>query len=204
MRSKNLKTIKKSSALNTRFQRFILPLVLIQFLAILILAFYARFTQTQLQELSTIKIGSLIINAVDGLTDEPNIDPQTGNIYIHEAQLMLPVQNDPGPKLLYRYTPADESGQGEEVRLIDKSYFNQAKVPMVNSQSIEQLFDALPKLQACNRGYQIQFVKRTETDIPLIFEKQLKDGRTIYVYLEDLCSQTKDTMVPYLLQIDSY
>lgn len=204
MKTKRQKTQR---SLKQNIHKLVLPAILfIQFVIIGILAFYVHFTYQELKVFSTVPIGNLIISAVDGLVKDINIDPQTGNVYIHEARLVLPPPPDFYSDLLYRYDKIDELNQEVEVRIINKAFVNRAKSKIYGSRSIEQTFAEVPQLQSCARGYLIVFSERKDTDIPKVFQKQLKDGRTVYVYLEGQCfdSEDKDSMIPYLKQVESY
>lgn len=172
-------------------------------MAIAVLAYFVYFNHRAVSDLSSHTIGNLIVEAVDGLSTPVPMDAQTGNLYVQDAKLTLPPATEQTPALLYSYYPGDESGQ-EELRLVDASAVRSAKVPVISGQSMESVFEAVPKLQACARGYLVVFSERTETDIPKVFQKQLRDGRTIYVYLEDACDEGKQNMLDYLWHIESY
>jgi hypothetical protein len=74
------------------------------------------------------------------------------------------------------------------------------------STPLEKAFDqAVPKLQACNRGYAFVFnTPLNERAKELKFSKLLQDGRTIYVYLDSGCKVSEEKFENYLKQIDSY
>lgn len=206
MKPKNTENIN----IKTRLHKLIIPtLLIVQLIAIGAVAFYADHTRQRIVPLEGDQTKTLIIDAIDGLTNEPAIDPKTGEVYIYEERLVLPPKLQANPHLGYFYTSGDDEAKvGAEIRLIDMSNLGQAKAKVIGAMDIEKTFEAVPKLQACSRAYQLTFAERVGDDMVAgtqkVFEKKLKDGRTIYVYLEDSCSENKDKLIPYLQQVESY
>ena len=199
MKSKNKKISK------IRYTRFIIPaLLLIQFVIIGVLAVCVYWQKYAIKQVAPLPVSGLIIDAVDNLSREVKSDPQTGKVYIYEARLVLPATEDPLLKLRYNYTPAGED-YSAELRIVNEAIFQQARVKILAAQNIDDVFKAVPKLQACSRGYHLSFEKSEDSfGGREIFTKKLKDSRTLYVYLEDTCGDNSDKMIPYLKQIDSY
>jgi hypothetical protein len=198
--------MKKLKITRHSLKKLILPaIIIIQLITIGVLAWFVYFTRTEVKLQSTDKIGSLIARAVEALTLPPPTDAQTGRIYFHEAKLTLPPVSESGHGLYYFYSPAFP-GQQAELRLIDKQNVNMQKGKVLATSDMQTVFDIVPKLQACARGYLTLFSPAAsgETDGKMVFQKKLTDGRTVYVYLEDACKDNQDQMVPYLKQIDSY
>ena len=197
---KNIKITKHS------LKKLILPtIIIIQFILIGVLAWYVHSTRIETRLQSTDKISNLIVRAVEALNWPVPTDAQTGRLYFHEAKLTLPPASDPGQGIYYFYTPA-LTGQQAELKLIDKQTVNMQKGKILAASDMQAVFDAVPKLQACARGYLAVFspASSSETDGKLVFQKKLTDGRTVYVYLEAVCSDNQYQMLPYLKQIDSY
>lgn len=150
------------------------------------------------------KIQFLIVDAVRGLSREVPRDPQSGQLYIPEARLTLPPSDEIGT-LRYSYSKASE-GFSEEVRLASQTAISSGVSGVVSSVTMEETFQAVPKLQACSRQFMITFgASPDDTDgYELQFQKPLADGRTANLLLSIDCSDFSDELTDYLRNIDSY
>ncbi|MBA3758695.1 hypothetical protein H0X10_03635 [Candidatus Saccharibacteria bacterium] len=169
------------------------------------IAFMQKVMQVRIDELSTIKIGMLILEAEDSLNSPILTDAQTGDRYIPEARLRLPANSFSANRLKYFYS-AKSGDTHEEVRLSSVAAVNAPRVKIMSATSIENLFEAVAQLQACSRGFRLTFEKiaQPEEDLTLVFEKNLKDGRLLSVNAEDSCNTPDYFDLEYLKQIDSY
>jgi hypothetical protein len=201
--------MKKIKITKQFLKRLILPtIILVQLVLIACLAWYAYWTHIDVRSQATsppLTISMLIIRATEALTLPVPTDAQSGRIYIYEAKITLPPPPDRSYSLYYNYRP-DLTGAHAELNFMDKQAVDMQKAKVYAFGSVNDVFAAVPKLQACSRGYQIFFAPagKNDTDGKLVFTKKLKDGRTAYTYLEDLCSDNKDKLTPYLNQMDSY
>jgi len=195
----------KTKPNQTRLKRLLLPAILLtQFILIGSLAAYMYFIRKELNLDSNSTYSRLILSSVDVLNKEVKADPQTGIVYIHEAKLTLPPPTDSTQDLLYNYQVAVGFDTGREVRLVDQQNLSLAKNALYNPTNFNNINAAIPKLQACARGYRIAFKNISDVTQTLQFNKQLKDGRMIYVFSENLCSDNTDNVLPYIKQIESY
>ena len=169
------------------------------------LGFYVNFLRRDNAQLQTAHLGNMIMDAAQNLRQPLPIDAQTGKVYIYEVKLMLPAQG-PDTKMEYSYDkPINPTDYDEELRLTDVASYRSSSAGIRNAQTLGQLFAAAPHFQACNRGYLVRFKPNYATEtVPLLFTKKIKDGRTVYVYLENECQDSKSRIEPYLKQIDSY
>jgi hypothetical protein len=153
---------------------------------------------------SNVKISTLILQSVEGLSNPAPVDPQTGNVYIPQARLKLPANQDTiGAEVEYSYTPPQDDIP-EELRIVNTYGFWSARSAMLGAQTVEGTFEQVPKLQACSRGYLISFNPLKNSADPLKFTKQLTDGRTLSVYLDAGCTASNDEFENYLKQIESF
>jgi len=202
--------MKKPTITKQMLRRAILPAIIIaQFIILIILAGYLYTMQWQFREWSTDKIANQIVLAVDNLVKDTNIDAQTGRVYVYESKITLPPAPNRTYDLKYYYLPAIQNNSQEakaELNLIDNQSYMMAKSKIYNALDVNQVFQAVPKLQACARGYLVVFeiIQQYQTEKTLVFSKKLKDGRTAFVYVDNNCAESKNRMTSYLKQIESY
>lgn len=176
-------------------------IILLQFAATAFFVFSFKLTRSDADNLSAKSFGNLIITTIDGLNRPVNQDAQSGIVYLHETRLTLPAVTDRSLQLLYDYESAGKD-TAERLHLIDALALRTAKSKLYSAQNHDELFAAVPKLQACVRGYSVVFAPVKDGG-DLVFQKQLKDRRQVYVYHEAKCPINKD-MTDYLNKLDSY
>lgn len=185
----------------------IITLGIITFMLIVLMAvgtYFLYYLWKAQERESNTKITTLILQAIDGLDSPIPIEAQTGKAYMPQVRLTLPQRpSTVGAELEYRYSPAQDD-YPEELSIPNIYGFWAARSLMINGQNMEETFAAVPALQSCARGYQLQFKPATDTQNPLIFTKPLADGRTLHVYLDSGCSERNQDFEDYLKQIDSY
>ena len=203
-------TAKKAK--NKRFAlrrppKFFLPLIVgLQFIVISALASYAFYIHEQIKPLESIQIASIISQAVDGLNQPVRADAQSGKLYIAPTHLTLPATTNARPLLEYQYTAANGDTLAE-LHIVSVANVAAAKAKLTSAPSVAAVFDGVPSLQACARGYRIFFTPKAPDGLEKVLQKQLSDGRTIYIYNEKTClenNDSQDVMTTYLSQIDSY
>lgn len=150
-----------------------------------------------------VALGFIVTEAVDGLNKAIPVHAETGNIFISEARLVLPPSPQDRGEFVYHYSAKDETNL-EEVTIASKTLINQAKVTIIGAKTAKESINLIPKLQSCARGYKFYFVEKTDFAGTKVVEKTLNDGRKIYAYQEDGCTDQRDEIVDYLRQIQSY
>lgn len=194
----------KKRTLTQRLSKYILPgLITVLLGAVIVLAYLLAHVNYKVNQLAPSTISRLIVDAVEQFGRDLNADPKTGVVYFYEARLTLPPVPDTGPALRYSYTKAAE-GQPLEIKIIDRSTLGISRAQVLAAQSHEAVFNNVPKLQSCARGYLLTTEKITTDGLTEVFTKQLQDGRTIYAYTEQMCLENKDIILPYIQQIQSY
>ncbi len=159
--------------------------------------------QNQMSE-SNLKITTLILQAVDDLDIPIPIDAQTGKAYIPQVRLVLPIKPSTiAPELEYRYSAA-QGEFPEELSIPHTHGIWRARSAMIGARTFDDIFNIVPKLQACSRGYKLSFSPKNDEQEKLIFTKKLADGRDLYVYLENVCDEPNEDFENYLKQINSY
>lgn len=180
-------------------------------------AIYNRFVWDRLAENGSLRITLLIQNALEGL-DNLKISPEQaadGSLLIKEMKLKLPAETADVRKLMYFYSPADSGSDDtgyswnmpESVQITTKQLSDSSRQRLLVANSPLEVFEYVPEAQACNRGFLLQFQADSENGLTLSGQKQLKDGRTVYVYREPNCKYlgySVDALEEFLLRAESY
>lgn len=178
---------------------FVLSVMLIQFLWFKVSEYKDMASRAQTEPLR-----SYIIKAVGGHKSDAPIDAKTGDVYFPQAKIYLPstVENN---RLTYGYyEELDGSGI---LSISSHPALNQALNIIYSAGTVDELLNAVPKLQACQRG--ITFLqKENKPDFnyeenELQYTLELKDGRTYYVYYEKSCPELEETS-ELLRNLNSY
>ncbi len=168
------------------------------------------------QQQSAFQMRTLIVDAIRGL-DELKESPVDGQ-RIPEARVILPEETNDVKNLRYVYNESlDTFPASLEISTVDLSLYSQS---VLNAPTVEKLFDKVPEVQACNRGFSVYFgdpkLNEHDTDIKLVTKKKLADGREIQLVREKKCGNNKpntdghmrkemmDSLEKHLLQIQSY
>ncbi|HSW79284.1 MAG TPA: hypothetical protein VLG47_00735 [Candidatus Saccharimonadales bacterium] len=135
-----------------------------------------------------VSIRELIINAVRGLKKDAPIDPKTGDVYFPEARLYLPNPDTP-QTLTYLNDAGDGSDSKSEISVSTYPVFGTAN--LYEARNIKQLFDAVPKFQACARGVKLVYKQFPSSDTTNVLQRtvHLNNGKTLYVYQEKNCPE---------------
>jgi len=137
-----------------------------------------------------IPIRLFILQAAEITKTDAPIEPKTGDIYFPEARLYLPAS----PALSkITYAPAADTGNGVTLSVSTKAIFHQAAVPMHNAKDNDELFQGVPKLQACQRGVKLVYSRMDDEQIELRHTIPLSNGKTLYMYTEKLCPELNET-----------
>jgi hypothetical protein len=134
----------------------------------------------------------LILLAVRGVKKDAPVDPKTGDIYFPESHLYLP---NPRQALTLTYLFDTGNVADSQSELSVSTYPVRSTEKLYIAQNTKQLFDAVPKLQACSRGIKLVDHKfpTTDTENELQNTVHVSDGRTIFIYVEKGCPELKDT-----------
>jgi len=133
----------------------------------------------------------------DGPQDAP-IDAKTGNVYLREAGLYLPAP-DPSIQLVYSYLP--EAGVGDVFSVTNRHVLNRAEKGFYNARTIDELFQYVPKWQACMQGITLSYQKQDIGDDSYLDGNstvqstiRLSNGKDLYVYLDKACPDLQSTV----------
>jgi hypothetical protein len=146
------------------------------------------------------RVANLILDAVENLS-QPLLKDPSGKQFIPEAKLALPATDPSVGEVAYNYSPASD-GITERLNIASKRSINLAEIPLRNSgqDKIEDVFESVPKLQACARGVQVTFA--AEDGYEYQATKQLANGKTAYFFMEDGCKNNE--LLAFVQRIDSY
>lgn len=165
-----------------------------------------RFMQNQLDAYSAQRMSTLILQAVDNLQQPLPRDAKTGEYYMPDVRMRLPATSESSKRLEYSYVP--KTGDiDEELRVSSFSATLAPRTHVMNAQNMNALFDAVPKLQACTRGFKLTFGQldgKSQEGLVFVHEKTLQDGRRLFIYAEADCNAEAGSALEYLKQIDSY
>jgi hypothetical protein len=155
-------------------------------------------------------ITSMIIEAVTATQKPAVIEPTTKQVYLPDANLVLPAQPKNVPNLLYSSLPSVGKTDAEvQVTTTNAMSVGISKLRNAESQGLmnhnsSKLFDAVPELQVCARGVHVVFGAKTKYAW-IQFAKNLNDGRTMYVYTEQKsCAYSMQPLIDYLRGAQSY
>jgi hypothetical protein len=153
---------------------------------------YACYTRIGQKESSALVVSELLLKAAEGTKTPAPLDPKTGDIYFPHAGLYLPAQPDTSLQLTYSYTPGGwTEGAGPTLAVSSKAIFGQSAYKVLTASSSNEVFKHVPKLQACQRGVQLEYVKRTFSVEP-INVIHLNNGKDLFMYTEPLCSELSE------------
>lgn len=186
MKSKNPKkahfSIKQQKSLFVGLIIFILALFYIYGIPM------ARYYRDGIRQAHMVQIRELIMTAVQNLKKTAPVDPKTGDVYFPESRLYLP-RPDYALEISYRQDSGDISDANSELTVSTRSTFGSTK--MYSANTIDELFEQVPKLQACSRGVKIVSAKFDINDEQnqLKHTITLNNGQTRYIYLEKECPE---------------
>lgn len=147
-------------------------------------------------------IANLMTDAVSNLKKDVPVDHMTGDLYFPESRLFL-LNPKSDLKLTYEWHPA--IGDSQEDLSVSLSPTPRA-IDLYSASNVEEVFAAVPRLQACGRGVQILYNKATSDDTVLGQLKKvvkLQNGKDIYMYTEKECPHL-DELLDLLSKVKSY
>ncbi len=166
---------------------------------VLLIMFGAAFTVQKIHyyndaadQANSVRIRELILLAVRGIKKDAPVDPKTGDIYFPESRLYLP---NPGLPLTITYLFDRGNITDSLSGLSVSTYPVRGTQALYTANNMNEVFDAVPKLQACSRGIKLIYEKFPTSDAQNVLKHtvQLSNGRTLYIYLERDCPELNDT-----------
>lgn len=147
----------------------------------------------------------LVTMAINNLKTPAPIEAKTGDVYFPQAKLYLPAeQNKDDLWLVYSYFK-DDSADVLDFSISNRMVIGQLESKLYSAQTQKQLFDQIPRLQACARGVKVSFepLKPDEIGAQLQYSGTLQNGKTLYLYAEKTCPEIGPT-VDTLKNLQSY
>lgn len=150
---------------------------------------------------SMVQVRELIVMAVENLKKDVPVDAKTGDLYFPESKLYVPNPKS-NLRLTYAWYSADDGSQ-EELSV------SLSQVPgttgLYSAKNMDEMFNAVPKLQSCSRGVKLLNSKTTGDNPSGQLKKvvTLQNGKELYLYVEKDCSEL-DEVVDLLSGIRSY
>lgn len=143
------------------------------------------------------RIAGTINEDLNRLTPAPN----DGKRYIPELRMVLPASTGDliGPVAYRLFTTL--KGDTNDLQLVSMHdlWVAESSLTTIQTKDISDVFEAVPRAQACGRGISIQFANGGRTPA---FTKKLQDGRTIYMFTETGCKN--DALFDLAKQLQSY
>jgi hypothetical protein len=139
-----------------------------------------------------VEIRELIVLAIRGVKKDAPVDPKTGDVYFPEAKLYLP---NPHTALALTYLEDTGNIADAQSSLTVSTYPVLGTTNLYTAQDTNQLFAAVPKLQACSRGIKLVYQQFPATDNTNVLRHtvHLNNGKTMYVYVEKDCPDLNST-----------
>lgn len=149
-----------------------------------------------------VQVRELILLAMRGTKKDAPVDPQTGDIYFPESGLYLP---NPGLPMTITYYFDKGNGTDSPYELSVSTYPVKGTHTLYTVTNHEEMFAAVPKLQACSRGVKIvqQKFPGDDSQNELKHTVNLVDGRVLFIFLEKDCPELDD-LADTLKNIKSY
>ncbi|HUD81635.1 MAG TPA: hypothetical protein VMR08_03390 [Patescibacteria group bacterium] len=164
-------------------------------------AYYVNRQNNKLSDLYVPKISYDLVRALNQLSVPLVVSPTNGELYIPEAHLVLPLP----PKNLTHFGYSYASlpfPPGTEIEINSLTELEEAESAILNSASLQGVYNSVPKAQSCARGVQIYYQSQPESGQKPFYTKVLTDKRTLYFYQDNLCEDSSFT--DYIEQINSY
>lgn len=184
-----MKKTKKAQVKITRSKKAVLLAIVVAALILVVAAGCAvirsivRYEQAYNAAMTT-SIRELVINAASNTLTAAPVDFKTGDIHFPGSGLYIPAQHD-GLKLNYRY----EFTTGELVIASDR-IFSQDVAQLYSTQKVDEVFDLVPHLQACQRGFTVSYNDNVDSEEYILSQKvALNNGKMLYVYEDGGCEE---------------
>jgi hypothetical protein len=146
----------------------------------------------------------MIAEINEGMADAP-VDAKSGDIYFPEFRMYLPrpAQRDEQLRLKYTFF-SDGSGPAKEFHVTDRKVLSRLSNGLRSAPNLNTVWDTVPHLQACASGLTVSEQRHDEPSGPeLKHVVKLDDGRTVYIYLDQTCTELT-TLTDRLANLKSY
>lgn len=136
-------------------------------------------------------IRTLILQAAKNVVKDAPVEAKTGDVYFPEAKLYLPQPTD-YVNLGYSIPTDDRTS----LHVADRLVLSNRESHILAAQNVDEVFERIPKFQACSRGVFLTYGQQKPDDI---FEPELKqtiqlsNGKTLYAYIEKACQENSGT-----------
>lgn len=194
-----MRQTKKSKPRFSKLSVFIAVYSVITTLALVAIGSFVYFNHLVLANLNQQDetIIQLIGDAIGGLSAPLPRDARSGNYYIPESKLTFSSLN--APKSLTYYV------EDNDIHIPAQKAYAMALSHSRSVNKLEESFSYVPKMQACSRGYLLTFSSPdTELGVKVVFDKKLRDGRTLTVAKDTACPNFDSETEEALRTIDSY
>lgn len=151
----------------------------------------------------TVPARELILLTAKSLKTDAVVDPQTGALYFPEAKLFLPQSQPIFGGLTYSVSLSDKNS---ELSVSSHGVINKVSVPLYNARNINDLYEAVPKLQSCLRGIRLLYTPISAEefgDNKLNQTVHLNNGKDLFIYTETGCPELND-IASVLKNIQAY
>ncbi len=152
---------------------------------------------------SMVSTRELVLRAAKQTKTNAVVEPKTGDQYFPEAKLYLPNIPFIPDGLTYSIILGEKE---TELSISTQSVFYRTSSALYSARNSRELFDGLPKLQACQRGIMLAYKPLSAEEAVGSELKQtirLNNGKDLYAYTERLCPELNNT-VELLKNIRAY
>lgn len=196
------KTSKETKSKKLQLKSRTSLLIVLIAVGLLLIVIVAKKIQQYDYATSVTPLRELVLRSSANSKRDALVDPKTGDVYFPEAKLFVPYNANLG-RLTYSYDQALQNTP--KLTVSNQAVFARASIPLYNAKNSDELFKAVPKLQACQRGVKLTYEKID----PALREGELKrtvqlsNGKILYMYIEPTCPDlnevldTLQTIKPY-------
>lgn len=152
---------------------------------------WGRYYKNVASQASISQIRELILLAVRGVKKDAPVDPETGDIYFPESKLYLPNPSNALP-FTYLFDKGDVSDSQSQLSI--STYPVRGTEKLYIAKNSTELFDAVPKLQACSRGIKMVYEKFPSTDTQNTLKETVavNSGKELFIYVEKDCPELNE------------
>ena len=157
--------------------------------AMALITYYVQNATHTANQAATIKMRELILHPSN--QRDVTLDPKTGDAYLTSLKLIVPASSLPTNSWLV-FTPSSEKDQ---LSVSDSYVIAATENKMYNADTIDSLFENVPEFQACSRGVLLSYGQVDASMYGTLKNTLLlKNGRTIYLYMDGHCPRLNKTL----------
>lgn len=197
--SKNTKNQKKKHSV--QYKKIILIALLLVLVVSGLCYFKYRIKPTVAQaEISPMR--EMILMAAGAAKKDAPVEAKTGDVYFPGARLFVPPPQGGLDVLTYSFY--DDGKTEPDFSVSNKRIFNINASQLYAANNLTELFEKIPKLQACQRGINIRYTQTNETYVGTLKQTvPLPNGKNLYMYVDSSCPEIEE-LLPLLKQIKTY